>query len=107
MSGIFDRFPLIDQDWGLHFHHLRSLEASWRDGSGSWGYNPFFMAGYPSNTIQDLSVKFFEFTALGLSTIALSPVQWFKITAFLAVAGVPWLLYFTGRDFLWFEKLLS
>ena len=57
------------------------------------------MAGYPSNTIQDLSIKFFEFAALGLSTIGLAPVQWFKITAFLAMASVPWLSYFAGRNF--------
>jgi hypothetical protein len=25
------------------------------------------MAGYPSNTIQDLSIKFFDFAALGLA----------------------------------------
>ena len=97
--ALFGNQPLIDQDWGLHFHHLKSLEAFWRDGAGLSGYNPYFMAGYPSNTIQDLSVKFFEFAALGLSTIALAPVQWFKIAAFLAMASVPALSYFAGRNF--------
>jgi hypothetical protein len=99
IQALFGNQPLIDQDWGLHFHHLRSLEALWSNGGGVWGYNPDFMAGYPSNTIQDLSIKFFEFAALGLSTIALAPVQWFKITAFLAMASVPGLMYFTGRNF--------
>ncbi|HSK31029.1 MAG TPA: hypothetical protein VLA17_13790 [Candidatus Limnocylindria bacterium] len=64
-----------------------------------WGYNPYFMAGYPSNTIQDLSIKFFEFTALALSAIAFSTIQWFKICAFLAMASVPWLMYFSARNF--------
>ena len=27
VNGLFDANPLIDQDWGLHFHHLRSSEA--------------------------------------------------------------------------------
>ncbi len=98
-AGIINIQPLIDQDWGLHFYHLQSLEAFWRQDKAFWGYNPYFMAGYPSNTIQDLSVKFFEFAALGLSTVALSPVQWFKIVAFLAMAGVPLLMYFTGHSF--------
>jgi hypothetical protein len=98
-SGIVSNAPLIDQDWGLHFHHLKSLEAFWRQDSMVWGYNPFFMAGYPSNTIQDLSIKFFEFSALGLSAIALSSVQWFKICAFVAMASVPWLMYFSARNF--------
>lgn len=97
--ALFGEQPLIDQDWGLHFHHLKSLEDFWRDSAGLSGYNPYFMAGYPSNTIQDLSVKFFEFAALGLSSIGLAPAQGFKITAFLAMASVPGLSYFAGRNF--------
>jgi len=99
IQGIFNSAPLIDQDWGLHFHHLKSLEVFWRENGKFWGYNPSFMAGYPSNTIQDLSIKFFEFVALGLSTVALSPLQWFKITAFMAVACVPFFMYFSTRNF--------
>jgi hypothetical protein len=99
VTGLTNNQPFIDQDWGLHFHHLKSLEVFWRENGRFWGYNPSFMAGYPANTIQDLSIKFFEFVALGLSTVALSPVQWFKITAFLAVASVPFFMYFSTRNF--------
>lgn len=105
IAAIWNPMPLIDQDWGLHFHHLRSLEAYWRGVGQIWGYNPHFMAGYPSNTIQDLSIKFFEFAALGLSTIALTPIQWFKITAFLAMACVPWLMFAAGRNFFFDHRL--
>jgi len=97
-SGLFDPNPLIDQDWGLHFFHLDSLTAFWREDRALWGYNPFFMAGYPSNTIQDLSIKFFEFAALALSAIAFSPIAWFKICAFLATASLPWIMYFAARN---------
>lgn len=96
---IFDRLPIIDQDWGLHFHHLRSLETYWSGDRQLWGYSPDFMAGYPSNTIQDLSIKFFELAAVGLATIALVPMQWFKILTFLAMAGVPWLTWAGARNF--------
>jgi len=99
LAGLFDDQPIIDQDWGLHFHHLRSLEAFWRQDKALWGYNPFFMAGYPSNTIQDLSIKFFELLSLALSAVVLSPIHWFKISAFLAMAGVPWILYFAADNF--------
>jgi len=57
------------------------------------------MAGYPSNTIQDLSIKFFEFAALGLSALTLTAVQWFKLSAFLSMAAVPWLMFFAARNF--------
>ena len=98
-SGLFNSNPLIDQDWGPHFFHLQSFTAFWRESHTFWGYNPFFMAGFPSNTIQDLSIKFFELAALGLSYIALSPVEWFKMCAFLATAGLPGLMYFAARNF--------
>lgn len=100
VQGIFDSAPLIDQDWGLHFHHLQSMDAFWRGDRRLWGYNPLFMAGYPSNTIQDLSIKIFELSALFLSSLALASIQWFKLLAFLAVASVPWLGYFAARN-LW------
>lgn len=99
VQGIVNSAPLIDQDWGLHFHHLNSMEAFWREDRSLWGYNPLFMAGYPSNTIQDLSIKLFELCALLLSSFALTSIQWFKLLAFLAVASLPWLSYFAARNF--------
>ena len=104
VAGIVNNQPLIDQDWGLHFHHLNSLTAFWHQDKITWGYNPFFMAGYPSNTIQDLSIKFFEFVALLLSTVALSPIQWFKISAFLAMASVPWIMYMAADNFFFVDE---
>ncbi len=99
VSGLFADQPIIDQDWGLHFHHLNSLAAFWHQSRMAWGYNPYFMAGYPSNTIQDLSIKFFEWFAVCASGIALSPVQWFKLSAFLATASLPWTIYFAAKNF--------
>jgi hypothetical protein len=103
MQGLLNNQPIIEQDWSLHFHHLKSMEAFWHQDRAFWGYNPFFMAGYPSNTIQDLSIKFFEFAALGLATLGLAPLQWFKILTFLAVAAVPWLMYFAAAN-LFFDR---
>jgi hypothetical protein len=103
LTGLYNNQPITEQDWGLHFHHLKSMEAFWHQDRTFWGYNPLFMAGYPSNTIQDLSIKFFEFAALGLATLGLTPVQWFKILAFLAIALVPWLMYFAARN-LFFDR---
>ena len=102
-TGLFNSQPVIEQDWGLHFHHLKSLEAFWQQDKAFWGYNPFFMAGYPSNTIQDLSIKLFEFLALVLSMFTLIPIQWFKIVTFLATACVPWFMYFAARN-LFFDR---
>jgi len=100
ITGLFDKQPVIEQDWGLHFHHLASMEGFWRHDGQLWGYNPFFMAGYPSNTIQDLSIKLFELLALLLSALGLYPIQAFKLVVFLAMAAVPWVMYFTARNLL-------
>ncbi|MBM4296470.1 MAG: hypothetical protein FJ143_01885, partial [Deltaproteobacteria bacterium] len=40
MSGLIDTNPLVDQDWGLHFHHLRSIEAFWAQDRALTGYSP-------------------------------------------------------------------
>jgi hypothetical protein len=103
LAGLVNGEPIIEQDWGLHFHHLKSIEAFWQQDRALWGYNSFFMAGYPSNTIQDLSIKLFEFSALVLSMLTLTPIQWFKIVTFLATACVPWLMYFAARN-LFFDR---
>jgi len=79
ISGLFNDQPIIEQDWGLHFHHLRSTDGFWRHDGRLWGYNPFFMAGYPSNTIQDLSIKLFELLSLLATTLGLELVQAFKL----------------------------
>jgi hypothetical protein len=98
-QGAFNSQPIVEQDWGLHFHHLMSSVAFWQQDRSLWGYNPLFMAGYPSNTIQDLSIKLFEVGGLTLANFALTPVLWFKILAFVTMASVPWLMYFASHNF--------
>ena len=105
-TGLFDSRPVIEQDWGLHFHHLKSMEGFWRSDGRLWGYNPFFMAGYPSNTIQDLSIKFFEILALLLSPLGLDPMRVFKLTVFVATASIPWIIFFAARNLFDEEDLI-
>ena len=96
-AALFDSRPLIDQDWGLHYHHLSSLKGFWESDHRLWGYNPFFMAGYPSNTIQDMSIKFYELAAL--ATPISPPITAFKLWVFLAFSAIPWLCFLTFRNF--------
>lgn len=105
ITGFIDNQPVIEQDWGLHFHHIKSMEEFWRQHRSLWGYNPFFMAGYPSNTIQDLSIKLFEILSLLLSSLGLKLVQAFKLSVFMTTACVPWMLFFAARNF--FDEEIS
>lgn len=96
-AGLLSDQPVLEQDYGPHFHDLRSMEAFWRGGRRLWGYNPSFMAGYPSNTIQESSIKLFEFLAIFLPGDA---VRNFKLAILLFVVAVPWLAFFAARNFL-------
>ena len=106
ISGLWSRQPVIEQDWGLHFHHLNSLQEFWRIDRRMWGYNPLFMAGYPSNTIQDLSIKLFELLALPLSALGLNLVLAFKLTVFMVMAAIPWVMFFAARNLFGEEPLV-
>lgn len=97
VSGLWSQQPVIEQDWGLHFHHLNSLDELWRGDRRLWGYNPFFMAGYPSNTIQDLSIKLFELLSLLLSAPGLNLTLAFKLTVVVTMAAIPWMIFFAAR----------
>jgi hypothetical protein len=99
INGLFDDNPVIEQDWGLHFHHLKSMQEFWQRDRLLWGYNPLFMAGYPSNTIQDLSIKLFEYSSLLLSSTGLDVIQGFKLVVFLGTASFPGMMYFSARNF--------
>jgi hypothetical protein len=99
-QGLFNKQPVIEQDWGLHFHHLHAMEGFWHQDKTLWGYNPYFMGGYPSNTIQDMSIKCFEMLAVLASGIGINVVFAFKLLAFLAASAVPWMLFFAVRNFL-------
>jgi hypothetical protein len=96
-AGLLSDQPVLEQDYGPHFHDLRSLEAFWQGGRRLWGYNPSFMAGYPSNTVQESSIKLFELLAIFLPGDA---VRNFKLAIFLFAAAVPWLAFFAARNFL-------
>ncbi|MBI3737244.1 hypothetical protein HY256_12130 [Candidatus Sumerlaeota bacterium] len=95
ISGLFNAKPLIEQDYGLHFHHLLSMEEFWKTSHRLWGYSPLFMAGYPSNTIQDASIKLFEI--LAIFTPGVDSVRAFKWIVFLSTVCAPWMIYGAAR----------
>lgn len=88
-SSLFDARPFLDQDWGLHHTHLVAAEAFWEMNGQLWGYNPFYMAGFPSNTHLDASIKAFELAAL--FTPGLDTLLAFKLWVFAATSAIPWL----------------
>jgi len=88
-TSLFDARPFLDQDWGLHHTHLVAAEAFWEMNGQLWGYNPFYMAGFPSNTHLDASIKAFELAAL--FTPGVNTLLAFKLWVFAATSAIPWL----------------
>lgn len=96
-TSLFDARPFLDQDWGLHHTHLISAEAFWNQNAQLWGYSPNYMAGYPSNTHLDASIKAFELAAL--FTPGVSTLQAFKAWVFLATSSIPLLCLLALQNF--------
>lgn len=99
VSGLFTAQPVIEQDWGLHAQHLEAMKNFWRQDGRLWGYSPYFMAGYPSNTIQDLSIKLYELLALPCIALGIDGTLAFRILVFLFQAAIPWMLFSAARNF--------
>ena len=95
--SLLDQRPFLDQDWGLHHTHLISAEAFWRTNAQLWGYSPNYMAGFPSNTHLDASIKAFELAAL--FTPGVSTLQAFKLWVFMATSSIPWLCLLAVHNF--------
>jgi hypothetical protein len=86
-AALLDGRPFLDQDWGLHHSHLVAAESFLRLNGELWGYNPSHMAGYPSNTHLDASIKAFELAAL--ATPVLATTQAFQLEVFAATSAIP------------------
>lgn len=86
-ASFFDDRPFLDQDWGLHHSHLTAAAAYLQLDGSLWGYNPNHMAGYPSNTHLDASIKAFELAAL--ATPLVDTTRAFKSWVFVATSAIP------------------
>lgn len=95
--SMLDARPFLDQDWGLHHTHLIAAEAFWNNNGQLWGYSPNYMAGYPSNTHLDASIKAFELAAL--FTPGVSTLQAFKVWVWLATSSIPFLCLLAVHNF--------
>jgi len=85
--AIFDARPAISVDHAIHLYHGWLGARSLREHGTSWGYDPFFMAGYPKTPVYDSSsgpAELFQLLAGG----TYSP-RAYKIGVALLVGLVP------------------
>lgn len=95
-SKVLSSEPLLFKDHGWHFYYSVLGSDFLSEHGSTWGYDPFLMAGYPTD-VFDISDRFFK--------VAMAMVPWlapeasFKFAVFFTAALVPLLFYVSS---LWF-----
>lgn len=99
LPALFSSEPINYNDYMLHYYHWNNF-AEYMQGSGrSWGYNPYWMVGYPDNTIYDVENKGIELLTYAASSLGLDDVVVFKwFLMFTFILG-PLLTYWAARNF--------
>lgn len=91
--------PIAVADYALHFIRTVAANEFWTNYQRSWGYNPFFMAGYPAGTVFDVNNHFIELFGVGLHRFGVSLPTAFNLLVFLAFLLAPFLVWLTARNF--------
>ncbi|MBI5375530.1 MAG: hypothetical protein HZA77_08850 [Candidatus Schekmanbacteria bacterium] len=57
-------FPILNDDYTIHYAHVEPTKAFFRDSFSLWGYDPYFNSGEPRNTVFDADAKAAEIVCL-------------------------------------------
>ncbi len=87
---LLSSWPIANHDHPVHFHSSTVSPTFFRMSGTNAGYDPSFMAGYAKSVIFPQSATMFDVAAL--LTGGRAPAQVYKLTAFVAVAGLPLLV---------------
>ena len=96
-STILNNEPLYDVDYPFHYYNTYAARNFIAAGGHTWGYDPYFLAGYPCNVIADVDNKGMELFCL-LSSYSFLPVM-FKFGILLTFILSPLLMYWSARNF--------
>ena len=87
--------PIANGDYGAHYYQAVHAAEHLRESGSLWGYDPFWMAGYPEGLVSLVDNKAF------LLALALAPPRFhalvFNAEILLMLLAVPGLGYIAGR----------
>ncbi len=86
--------PLRQVDYPVHFYDAHAVVQTLNAGH-SWGYDPYFMAGYPVGTVFDTSNKLVEVLVFVLQPLG-EPLAFNLVVALLFLA-LPFVVYAAAR----------
>lgn len=96
---LFGGQPIAKLDYALHFTRAVATGQFLARYGRVWGYDPYFMAGYPIGTVFDVNNKFVEVFVFSLHRLGLSLPTAFNLFVFLAVLLPPVLIWLAARNF--------
>tara|TARA_Y100000031_G_scaffold153941_1_gene200400 strand:+ start:459 stop:2336 length:1878 start_codon:yes stop_codon:yes gene_type:complete len=97
---LVSKSPIYNYDYPYHLYNCYEVKHYYSIGK-SWGYNPFFLAGYPSGVTLDS-----DFLQLVCSLFPLSgQIVVIKIWVILILLSLPLLIYWSSLNFGFGKKI--
>jgi len=93
-SRLLDANPLTLHDHAIQQHNAWVTRPMLVGTGLAGGYDPFFMSGYAKSLFSSPSSTMFEVVAL--ATRGRTPAATYKLTVFLTLAALPWLIAWAG-----------
>ncbi len=90
--------PLGVNDYTHHFYDAHAASELLEHFGQAWGYDPYFMAGYPAGTIFDIDNKFAEAVIFAASALGLSQPLVYNLLVLLAFILFPCVILLTARN---------
>jgi len=90
--------PLLNGDYAFHFFQTRQTLDFLRISGRTWGYDPYFMAGYPTIAVNMLNNFFATFLAGVLSFFLPLPIA-IKTVIIMMLITFPLIYFFSCRNF--------
>lgn len=69
-GSLFDSEPIVSYDHPFHVYHAEMGRNFFREAGTTWGYDPYFFAGYPKSPVWDGSVNMLEHVAIAVDIVA-------------------------------------
>ena len=96
-EDIFSNSPIYTDDYAMHFSQCLSAKRFLSSFGQCWGYDPFFLAGYPRGALVNADNKAWEL--LFFIFAPLSKGFAFKLYLILFLLLYPFFLYAAARNF--------
>jgi len=96
-EDIFSNTPIYTDDYAMHFSQCLSTKRFLSSKGKCWGYDPFFLAGFPRSALVNADNKAWELLFFILSPI--SEGFAFKLYLILFLLLYPFFLYAAARNF--------